>query len=129
MRFEFPERLISHQLVNELLSENTVEIGLIESCLPLSYSLFKNDALIFKKIKSKQIQILENNIPILNFKYNDFPSIGIWTKVNAPFICLEPWLGFSDNIDADGEINNKKGIINLAVNETFEASFLLNFNC
>ena len=110
LKFEFPERLISHQLANELLTENTVEIDLIESCLPLSYSLFENDALIFKKIKSKKIQILENNIPILNFKYNDFPSIGIWTKVNAPFICLEPWAGYADKSDANGNILEKEGI-------------------
>jgi galactose mutarotase-like enzyme len=110
-------------LENDLLSEKTQLIPIINGILPLSYSLFDEDALLFKTLKSNQIQILENNIPFLNFKFKDFPNFGIWTKKNAPFICLEPWFGYADSFDSSGNIIEKEGIQLLEQNSTFECDF------
>jgi galactose mutarotase-like enzyme len=123
LQFETNENLTSYQLENDLLSEKTKSIPLKNRVLPLSHSLFENDALIFKSLKSKQIQIVENNIPILNFKYKDFPNFGIWTKDRAPFICLEPWFGYSDTMNCNGKILEKEGIQLLEQNGTFECCF------
>jgi galactose mutarotase-like enzyme len=110
LQFENGEKLVSYQLENDLLSDKTQSIPLKNKQLPLTYSLFENDALVFKSLQSKQIQILENDVPILNFKFNDFPHFGIWTKMNAPFICLEPWLGYADATNTNGNILEKEGI-------------------
>ena len=123
LQFETDENLICYQLENDLLSEKTKSIDLVKNKLPLNYSLFKNDALIFKKLKSKQIQILESSIPILNFTFTDFPNFGIWTKVNAPFICLEPWIGYSDGLNATGNILEKEGIQVLEPNASRRFNF------
>ena len=123
LQFEPDENLISYQLENDLLSEKTQTIQLIKNRLPLTYSLFENDALIFKKLKSKQIQILKMGKPILNFKFNDFPNFGIWTKMNAPFICLEPWVGYSDVLNSTGNILEKEGIQMLESNSSKEFNF------
>ena len=123
LQFETNEELTSCQLENDLLSEKTKQIALFENRMPLTYSLFENDALIFKELKSKQIQILENGIPIVNFTFNDFPNFGIWTKINAPFICLEPWVGFSDVSNATGNILEKEGIQILDSNSSKEFNF------
>ena len=125
LKFEIDENLISYQLENDLLSEKTKSIGLIKNSLPLTYSLFENDALIFKELKSKQIQIIESDIPILNFKFKDFPNFGIWTKVNAPFICLEPWVGYSDVLNTTGNILEKEGIQILEPNSSKEFNFTI----
>lgn len=108
LRFEKEENLISYVLENDLISDKTAIIQLQQNELPLSYSFFEKDALVFKNMASKQIQLLENNIPILNFKYSDFPHFGLWTKVGAPFICLEPWLGYADTVSANGNLMEKK---------------------
>ena len=123
LQFESNENLISYQLENDLLSDKTSKISLNKNRLPLTYSLFENDALIFKELKSKQIQLLENNLPILNFKFKDFPNFGIWTKQNAPFICLEPWIGYSDILNSNGTISEKEGIQMLESNTSKEYSF------
>ena len=47
---------------------------------------------------------------IQNNGFEDFPNFGIWTKKNAPFICLEPWLGYSDTIETSGNIMVKEGM-------------------
>jgi galactose mutarotase-like enzyme len=123
LQFESNEKLISYSLENDLISENKVEIPLENNQLLLTYSLFDQDALIFKSLQSKQIQLLENNIPVLNFKFDDFPNFGIWTKMNAPFICLEPWVGYSDTKTANGNIIEKESIQLLESNSSTEYSF------
>jgi galactose mutarotase-like enzyme len=117
--FEPGEKLIPYQLENDLLSDKTQNIKLKDNQLPLTYSLFENDALVFKSLRSKQIQILENQVPLLNFKFEDFPHFGIWTKKNAPFICLEPWLGYADTVNANGNLLEKEGM-QLLGNNSFE---------
>lgn len=123
LQFESNERLITYQLKNDLLSEKTKQIALQENSLPLTYSLFENDALIFKELRSKQIQILNKNIPMLNIRFKDFPNFGIWTKINAPFICLEPWAGYSDVQNASGNILEKEGIQLIESNSSKEFEF------
>lgn len=123
LQFESGEKLISYALEDDLLSDKTQNIELKNNQLPLTYSLFENDALVFKSLTSNQIQILENDIPILNFKFNDFPHFGIWTKINAPFICLEPWLGYADTTNTNGNILEKEGIQLLESNSYKEYNY------
>ena len=123
LQFESGEDLTSYQLEDDLLSDKTIKMNLLKNRLPLTYSLFENDALVFKKLKSKQIHILENGFPFLNFKFEDFPNFGIWTKINAPFICLEPWAGYSDVLNATGNILEKEGIQILESNSSKEFNF------
>ncbi|NNT72927.1 aldose 1-epimerase family protein [Flavobacterium sp. IMCC34852] len=123
LEFESGEKLISYTLEKDLLSNKTKNIELKNNQLPLTYSLFEKDALVFKSLQSKQIKILENNSTILNFKFNDFPHFGIWTKINAPFICLEPWLGYADTTNANGNILDKEGIQLVESNSYKEYNF------
>lgn len=123
LRFEKQETLQSFTLENDLVSDKTNTFELKEKQFALNYASFENDALIFKTMESKSIEILENQKPLLRFKFDDFPNFGIWTKVNAPFICLEPWLGYSDTFKANGNLFDKEGSIALEENATFDAHF------
>ena len=125
LQFESNENLISYELENDLLSEKTNNVKLTNNKLPLTYSLFEKDALIFKELQSNQIQLLENTIPFLNFKFDDFPNFGIWTKMNAPFICLEPWIGYSDVLNTNGQLTDKEGIQTLESNASKEYTFTI----
>lgn len=121
--FEDDESLISYSLENNLLSERTTVLKLSDHKLPLTYSLFEEDALIIKKLESKKIQILENGKPYVEISLYDFPNLGIWTKNNAPFICLEPWHGYSDTLQSNGNLFEKEGIIILTPRKAFQTSF------
>lgn len=123
--FEFQEELNSFSLENDLLSDTIVKIPMKEKKLPLTYDLFKKDALIFKDLKSKSITILEVEHPILKFHYKDFKNFGIWTKTEAPFICLEPWLGYSDLVTSNGNLEDKEGIQRIAKYATFDCNFTI----
>lgn len=109
--------MTAFELEQELICNSTHQIQLEKHSLPLSYSLFKKDALVFKQLDSKLVTLFENNQPLLQVSFADFPNLGIWTKPQAPFICIEPWLGFADTIDANGILTDKEGIQLLAVGE------------
>ena len=106
-----------------LISNITNELSLDKNELHLNYKLFENDALVFKKIASKSITILEKSKPFLKVSYSDFPDLGIWTPSNAPFICIEPWFGYSDTVDKFGNLFEKEGIQILEANATFHSAF------
>ncbi len=110
LTFESDETLEYYPLENDLISNQISKIHLKEKTLPLTYSFFENDALVLKKLNSNSILLKENNLPILNFSFKDFPNFGIWTKVNALFICLEPWVGYADTINNSGNILEKEAI-------------------
>lgn len=109
-------------LENGLLSKETRSIDLEHHRLKLNHSLFDNDALVIKEFHSRQLTLANENA-ILKVYVDDFPNLGLWTKPGAPFLCIEPWLGYSDAVDADGILENKKGILIIAPGERFEAGF------
>jgi len=125
--FDEIEDLEAYSLDHDLVSNDFYTISLSKNSLPLSYSLFENDALIIKRLKSKGITIQEKETPILKVQFDDFPNLGLWTKSNAPFICIEPWIGYSDTVHSDGRIDNKEGIQFIKPEDSFECFLVLKF--
>ena len=123
LEFKQDETLEWHLLENDLISNNKKKVALQDNKLPLSYPLFENDALIFKTLQSKTLTILKNENPYLRVHFNDFPNLGIWTKKDAPFLCIEPWFGYSDTEDNSGNLFQKEGIQILEANQTFNSKF------
>ncbi|NRS88830.1 galactose mutarotase-like enzyme [Flavobacterium sp. 7E] len=125
LEFEKEEPLIYTLLENNLLSDETKRLDTEVNSVRLNYSLFEKDALIFKLLASKSVTILENKTPMLNIRFDDFPHLGIWTLNNAPFICIEPWFGYSDTSNNTGNIMEKEGIQLLAPKNTFDSNLTI----
>jgi galactose mutarotase-like enzyme len=123
--FEKEETLKYYLLENDLISNKTKVLETTDNLVPLTYKLFENDALIFKTLESKSLTILENSKPYIKVNFEDFPSLGIWTKEQAPFICIEPWLGYSDTDENSGDLFKKEGILVLDANQTFDSKFTI----
>jgi galactose mutarotase-like enzyme len=123
LEFEKKEPLKYSLLENDLISNKTKQLETKENQIELNYQLFENDALIFKSLESNSLTILENNKPYIKVDFADFPSLGIWTKENAPFICIEPWFGYSDTPENTGNLFEKEGIVTLDANQTFNSKF------
>lgn len=129
LSFDEDNELEYFLLENDLLSDQTAELNLCKNKLHLHYPLFENDALVFKKLQSKAITINENEQPILKISFHDFPNLGIWTKVDAPFICIEPWFGYSDTPKNSGAIMEKEGVVILKKDKIFESQFSIEIVC
>ena len=123
LEFEDEKPLDYFLLDDGLISDTTATLQLNKKQLHLNYKLFENDALVFKTISSKSLTILENSNPILKVNYEGFPNLGIWTPQDAPFICIEPWFGYSDTATNFGNLFEKEGIQILDVNAVFNSEF------
>lgn len=110
LEFSKDSELIAHELEADLIGHTTHPVSLHNHNLPLAYSLFEKDALVFKRLESDLVTLFEKDQPILHVSFADFPNLGLWTKPQAPFICIEPWLGYADTVDASGVLNEKEGI-------------------
>ena len=89
--------------------------------LPLQHSLFYQDALVFKNMTSTAVTLKSDLSPHgLELKYEGFPFMGIWAAKDANFVCIEPWCGIADSVDASGEISEKEGIHKLLAGQQFE---------
>ncbi|MFL9843929.1 aldose 1-epimerase family protein [Flavobacterium rhizosphaerae] len=123
LKFEKHETLTANLLENGLVSDKTMPLPQENAILPLAYSLFENDALIFKKLESNQITIQKQGNDMVKVSFDDFPHLGIWTVKDAPFVCIEPWQGYADNAKTDSIFSKKEGIKTLDPGEVYKAGF------
>ena len=105
---------------NTMLDKRRIAIGT---------DTFNNDALIMKGITSHKISLKNkaSGKTLLTMDFTGFPYLAIWSKPNAPFICIEPWYSTADTIKSTGVFIQKQDIISLKPNETFECKFTVEF--
>ena len=108
--FDDEKDLETYKLEQDLFSGKTEILKLNGNVLPLQYELFEEDALVFKNFATKSLTLAKNNESVMKVSFPNFPYLGIWTKKDAPFICIEPWLGIADNANTSGKIEEKEGI-------------------
>ncbi len=107
-----------------LISSTTETLGKNEDKIQLRKDLFNSDALIFEDIHAKKVSLISKHTgKILSLSYSDFKNLGIWAKPNAPYVCIEPWLGIADLKETDQELINKKGINKLMPSHSFCATY------
>lgn len=92
--------------------------------LPLQKELFYKDALVFKYLTSDAISILSDKTSHgIKVSFSNFPYLGIWAAKDADFVCIEPWCGIADNVNASGDLEDKEGINTLAPKGRFEVGY------
>ena len=123
LEFEKEEKLSYHLLENNLLTTVTEDLVAIDRKVALHYTLFERDALIFKTLQSNSITIIEETTPLLAVHYKKFPNMGIWTMQNAPFLCIEPWYGYSDTMESSGKLVEKEAVVVIASGTKFETAY------
>lgn len=95
-----------------------------ENTLALKKELFYKDALVFKHLTSTSISILSDKTSHgLQVGFNGFPYLGIWAAKDADFVCIEPWYGIADSVNASGNLADKEGINTLEPRGRFEAFY------
>jgi len=85
--------------------------------LHLADDLFVPDALVWDRIRSSSVTYGAATAPHLRIDFPDTPSLGIWTKPGAHFVCVEPWHGIADPSGYTGEYRDKPGVFTVAPGE------------
>jgi galactose mutarotase-like enzyme len=127
IHFEKPESFSSPKL-----EENGI-INLKESArdysnlqvLDLSHDIFDIDTIMILDVKSTWAALVNKKGKGLKIKFKDFSTFSIWSPgiKKAPFVCLEPWVGYPDRVDSDYDFFKKANLILLPPNETFEINY------
>lgn len=119
LKFNKEDIFETNHLENECFNGKTTLVETENNAISLNHALFEKDALVFKHLKSNEVVLKHLDKNILKVNYDNFPYLGIWTKQNAPFLCIEPWCGLADNQKHNGNLEDKEGINHLPAGEDF----------
>ncbi len=97
-----------------LLLPNALPTPVEGNTLTLRDDLFAADALIFDRLTSRSVSYGAPTGPRIEVSFTGFPTLGVWTKPGAGFICIEPWQGSADPVGFTGDLRDKPGIIEIA---------------
>jgi galactose mutarotase-like enzyme len=128
LEFEHKETSARHLINTDGYFDGRTEPVLNNSAtIQLRKDLFKDDALIFKDLKSRVVSIKsKKHSKSLSVRFDGFKYLGLWAKENAPYVCIEPWLGCADTVGRPMDFSDREGIIALLPEEEFQRSFVIN---
>ena len=99
-------------------------LALSGECCPVTEEMFENDALIFDGGQIEEVWLChKDGTPYVGMKCEGFPDFGIWSVKDAPFVCLEPWMGRCDDIGFDKELSQKPNVNRAAPGESFSKEY------
>ena len=131
LEFEEEEEKIHFlYLVDGLVgTEYAKNIIIDKKVVPLNEHSFDNDAIIMKGLKSNKISLKnkKDGKTLLTLDYAGFPYIAVWSKPNAPFILIEPWMTLPDNVNGSGVFRQKTDILLLPPKKEFECKYTVEF--
>ncbi len=93
--------------------------------LNLNWNYFKVDAIVIPNVLSKSVKLINKQNKGIEFSYPNFTTLAIWTKPNAPFVCLEPWIGHADKHNTNYQFLEKDDIISLSPQQKFEVTYTI----
>ena len=117
-------------LVDELIGiDYAKNIIKDKKIIELDSKTFNNDAIIMKGLTSNKISLKNkaSGKKLLTMDFTDFPYLALWSKPNAPFLCIEPWYSTADNVKSTGVFIQKQDILLLKPKETFECKYTVEF--
>ena len=71
--------------------------------LTLDHELFEADAMIFPEGAGAGLRYAAGDRAIA-FSWENLPNLALWSKVGAPFLCLEPWHGTAAEVGGSDDL-------------------------
>ncbi|MGN0511974.1 MAG: aldose 1-epimerase family protein [Lachnospiraceae bacterium] len=131
---EFPQKdTVEYILINPstglAVRERTYRLQLENGFYPIARNLFDKDALIFEESQIEKVRISKpDKTPYVTLECVGFPYVGIWSKPEGNFVCLEPWYGRTDNDGFAGPLQEKEGEQVLPAGESKTIEYTIEFH-
>ena len=116
LRLTQAEEPVSRLIIGQLTPDGyrSENAGMIEldsdAMLPITPGLFARDALVLEEHQIDQVILYDKDCtPYIAVETQDAPVWGLWSPPgkNAPFVCIEPWMGRCDVEGYEGSIENR----------------------
>jgi galactose mutarotase-like enzyme len=101
-----------------------------QSKFDLSRDLFKDGVLIIETAGDTTVTLASDKSDRkIVMKYTAMPYLGFWSTYpdEAAFVCIEPWCGVADAHDTNGKLQEKRGILSLNPEATFDVNYQISF--
>lgn len=110
LEFEKDEDFISSEKIGAgVLTGEFKQIDHDGRKINLNHTLFEDDALVFKNVNSRKISLKSNkSSQVVEVSFPGTSNVLLWTKVGAPYICIEPWWGIQDSVSSTGDFKEKE---------------------
>ncbi len=119
--FAEPETLRSTVVTGPLLAHESVAVPTDGRTLALRDAYFAVDALVFEQLRSRSLTLRNRSTGRgVQVEFPGFDALLLWTKPGAPYLCVEPWCGLPDYVDADGDLTRKPRILCAEPGQTVE---------
>ena len=126
--FERNETLRTHRLEGTLISRKTDVVLYESNVLPLYNKYFTEDALIFTDVKSRFVTLRNRkNGEKVSVAFDGFDYLLLWTKPNAPYLCIEPWTTSPSYIGDSHDLSKKEGMTAVSPSETLHKKHIIYF--
>jgi len=99
---------------NGLLMPERHATPIVQKRLSLTDALFVNDALILDDMRSRSVTYGAHAGPRIRLSFPDTRYLGLWSKPQADFVCIEPWHGIADPQGYSGDFTAKPGVFMVA---------------
>lgn len=110
--FADDDRIEVHRPRSGLIRRDGTSLDLAGGGLPLSESLFAEGAMVLASLRSRRLRFVAGSSGLsLDLETSGLPSLGLWMKPGADFLCIEPWAGHGDPEGFDGELADKPGML------------------
>jgi galactose mutarotase-like enzyme len=118
IRFEKVEAASLHALSDGLIGEASRKTPLQGDRLTLHDDLFQDGALVWSELASRKVRYGVPGHRSITVTFPQMPHLGIWTKPGAGYVCIEPWQGYADPVEFEGEFKDKPGIVMIQPGES-----------
>ena len=99
------------RLTDGLLRDAPEPTPIVGQILALEPALFAADAVILPEPVSRSVRYTAPGAPAVELDWDGFRQLGIWSREDGDFLCIEPWHGTASPKDFDGEFRHKPGLM------------------
>jgi len=110
------------------LNGSDAEYPLVDGTkIPLHHDLFDDDAIVLKHTDHTVTLHSEKGKRAVRVSFPDYNVIGFWhmPKIEAPYVCIEPWYGRCDRAHYKGEYKDKDWMQHLAPGGVFKGGYTI----
>jgi galactose mutarotase-like enzyme len=111
LEFAEPEPAPVRRLSDGLLQAQSEPTPIAGRTLALEPALFAADAVILPDPASRSVRYTAPDAPAIEVAWEGFRQLGLWSRAQGDFLCIEPWHGTASPADFDGEFRDKPGLM------------------
>jgi galactose mutarotase-like enzyme len=112
LAFESDDRLDVARAREGLILPGASRLDLADGVLQLDEALFAQGAMVLHAPRSRRLRFGAAGSPFaISVAWRNLPSLGLWMRPGARFLCVEPWAGHGDPVGFGGDLHAKPGIV------------------